>query len=69
MDLRSGNSGPTCCAYSMRETRYATGGSRPGNRALLIESKASMKSPHSIILPTLLKSISVAWRNERTMMK
>lgn len=67
--LHSGNSGPTCCAYSKRETRYGAGGSRPGNTALLIESKASMKRPHSIILPTLLKSVSVAWRNKRTMMK
>lgn len=23
-----------------------------------------MKSPHSIIVPTLLKSVSVAWRNK-----
>lgn len=67
--LQSGNSGPTCCAYSKRETRYGAGGSRPGNTALLIESKASMKRPHSIILPTLLKSVSVAWRNKRTVMK
>lgn len=28
-----------------------------------------MKSPHSIILPTFLKSVSVAWRNKNTMMK
>lgn len=62
--LQSGNSGPTCCAYSRRETRYGAGGSRPGYTALLIESKASVKSPHSIIVPTLLKSVSVAWRNK-----
>lgn len=67
--LYSGNSGPTCCAYSKRETRYGAGGSSPGNTALLIESKASMKRPHSIILPTLLKSVPVAWRNKRTAMK
>lgn len=48
---------------------YGAGGSRPGNKALLIESKASAKSPHSIIVPTLLKSVSVAWMNKRTMMK
>lgn len=63
----SGNSRLTCCAYSKRETMYGAGGSRPGNTALLIESKASVKSPHSIIVPTLLKSVSVAWMNERTM--
>ncbi len=28
-----------------------------------------MKRPHSIILPTLLKSVSVTWRNKRTMIK
>lgn len=48
---------------------YGAGGSRPGNTALLIESKASVKSPHSIIVPTLLKSASVVWMNKRTMMK
>lgn len=67
--LQSGNSGPTCCAYSRRESRYGAGGSKPGNTALLIESKASMKNPHSIIVPTFLKSVSVAWRKKRTMMK
>lgn len=29
-----------------------------------MESKASVKSPHSIIVPTLLKSVSAAWRNK-----
>lgn len=60
---------PTCCVYSKREIRYGAGGSRPGYTALLIESKASVKRPHSIMQPTLLKSISVAWRNTRTMIK
>lgn len=60
------NCGPTCCAYSKRELKYCTGGSTPGKTALLIESRASLKRPHSIILPTLLKSVSVAWRNKRT---
>lgn len=60
---------PTCWAYSKREIRYGAGGRRPGYTALLIESKASVKRPHSIIQPTLLKSIFVAWRNTRTMIK
>lgn len=60
---------PTCWAYSKREIRYGAGGRRPGYTALLIESKASVKRPHSIMQPTLLKSIFVAWRNTRTMIK
>lgn len=62
-----GNSGPTCCAYSKREIRYGAGGRRPEYMVLLIESKASINRPHSIIVPTLLKSVSGAWRNKRTM--
>jgi len=69
LQVQSGNSGPTCCAYSKRETRYAAGGSKPGNTADLIESNASVKRPHSIILPTLLKSVTIAWRDIRTMLK
>lgn len=67
--LESGNSSPTCCAYSKREIRCVAGGNRPGNASLLIESKASLKRPHSIMLPTLLKSVTIAWRNCRTMVK
>lgn len=60
---------PTCWAYSKREIRCGAGGKRPGYTPLLIESKASVKRPHSIMQPTLLKSIFVAWRNTRTMIK
>lgn len=67
--MHSGCSGPTCCAYPKRETRYGAGGTRPGNTSLLTEFKASMKRPHSIILPTLLESVSVAWKNKITLMK
>lgn len=67
--VQSGISSLTCCAYSMREIRYVAGGNTPGNTAFLIESKASLSRPHSIILLTLLKSATIAWRNNRTMVK
>ena len=50
----------TCSACSSRDTRKAAGGSSPGDRVSLIESKASEKRPLSIMVPTLLKSASAA---------
>lgn len=63
------NWGPTCCAYSKRAIRNGAGGSRPGNTADLSVSRASMKRPHSIILPMLQKSASLSCGDKRTIVK